>query len=91
MKLLYLGSNFTNLNSSTILADASDFESQVKTEVKFENCNFSNNTVTSKAFIEANNAIKMTIENSLFEKTVSLFERSSLFHTQQNSELIIKN
>ncbi|CAI2360244.1 unnamed protein product [Moneuplotes crassus] len=84
-------SHFINSDSSSILLDKASDGANVRTEVKFENCTFSNNIVKSKAAVQIRNSVKLIVVNSKFSQIASLFERSTLFHSEGGSELVITN
>ena len=90
-EVVVTNSNFNDSDSSSILLDRSSDDSTIKTFVRFENCTFFNNIVKSVAAIQVNNAVKLTVVDSVFVQTASLFERSTLFHSQYNSKIVISN
>ncbi|CAI2370495.1 unnamed protein product [Moneuplotes crassus] len=90
-EIIVKNSHFSNSDSSSILLDRSGDGSDVRTVVKFENVTFSNNIVKNKAAIQASNAVKLILVDSVFTQTGSLFERSTLFHSEEGSELVITN
>ncbi|CAI2371780.1 unnamed protein product [Moneuplotes crassus] len=90
-EIIVKNSYFSNSDSSSILLDRSGDGSDVRTVVKFENVTFSNNIVKNKAAIQVSNAVKLILVDSVFTQTGSLFERSTLFHSEEGSELVITN